>query len=559
VTAPENADFLNPQLYFNRWVAVVRGQVIGVGVTRAQAERAARQNRPKDTPQLYFVAADGHITQPEIPMINPNPAAWLRRHALLGRVAQILRAQQLEAYLVGGAVRDFLLGRPHIVDLDFALPGDGLAAARRVADALGGGFYPLDVERATGRVVCDQPDSTEKVYLDFASFRGRDLTADLLDRDFSLNAIALSLAEPLQLIDPAQGRRDLAAGQIRMVDATAFQRDPVRLIRAVRQAVAFGFTIEAGTAAAMPLAAPLLPRISAERQRDELLKLLNTPAPGQALQMLHQLKVLGHLLPEVEATVGVTQSPPHRFDVFAHTAAALDNWANMDCAGWPDLPAELRAGVADYLNTGLAGAVSARKLMPLAILLHDTGKPATRAEEAAGPVRFVGHEKLSAEAALAVGQRLRLSSQAVNFVELVVRHHMRPGWLATEPALTRRAIFRFFNDAAGKGLNAGPAVALHALADAAATGHEVLPQFKATVIRLLENFFTQHAQVVDPPLLLSGRDLIETLGLRQGKPVGYFLRRLKEAQAVGEVSTVAEALAFIKSDPDFARYQAGEL
>lgn len=553
-----------PHLYRNRWLAIVRRRVVGVGVTRAQAERAAKQIRPKERPGLYFVDGSGRLTQADSIMLQINPENWFDSQPLLQKTAQILQARHIESYLVGGAVRDLLLGRANIVDLDFAVPGDGLAVARQVADVLHAAYYPLDVERATGRVVVDQPEPPHKIYLDFASFRGRDLTADLLDRDFTINAIALSLTQPPQLIDPANGQADLAAAQLKSVTPLAFQHDPVRAIRAVRQAADFNFAIDPATAAAIRRDAGLLPRVSAERQRDELLKLLNTPIPGRAVDKLHQLNVLPVLLPEVAVLAGLEQSLPHHLDVLAHTCQTLEKWAALAAAGWPDVPQKYQAALAGYLETPLAGGLSLQKLMPLAILLHDTGKLAARIEETPGQFRFIGHEKESAQIALAVAHRLRLSSQAVDFVEAVVRQHMRPGWLVHQKNVSRRAIFRFFRDTAGKGFEAGVAVALHALADHDATfppgaGKAERRALVALVWRLLADYFERHDQLVDPPLLLSGRDLIGELGLKEGKLIGQLLHRLKEAQAVGEVTSRAEAIDFIKSDPDFGDYRPGQL
>lgn len=554
-------DNLDTALYRNRWVAIVRGRVIGVGLSGKQARRAAKQIRPKDRPQLFFVDRQGNLHKSDKPMLNINFDSWFINQPLLQKTVEILRAQQIESYLVGGAVRDFLLNRHDIVDLDFALPGNGLAVARLVADALRAAYYPLDAERGTGRVVVDRPGSPPKIFLDFASFRGPDLTADLLDRDFTINAIALDLLGSPRLIDPAGGQFDLAQGQIKMVDGAAFQHDPVRVIRAVRQAADFDFELEAETGRALQRDAAGLARVSAERRRDELLKLVNTPAPGRAIEQLHRLGVLPHLLPEVEAMAGVSQSWPHQFDVLNHTILAMNRWADMARFGWPDLPHRYRAAVTNYFSTELAGNLSLGKLMPLALLLHDTGKPATRVETAEGQIRFVGHENESAEIARQVAHRLRLSSQAAGFVETVIRQHMRPIWLAGESRVSRRAVFRFFRDTAGRGFQAGVAVALHALADADATAQDATERqgLLALVNHLLEDYFERCHERVDPPLLLNGRDLMKELGLNEGKLIGLLLNRLKEAQAAGEVTTRAEALDFINTDSEFARYRANEL
>lgn len=291
---------------------------------------------------------------------------WLQQQPLLQRVVTILQAQQSEAYLVGGAVRDLLLGRDQVVDLDFAVPGDGLVVARRVANALGAAFYPLDAERGTGRVVYEQAtgEIPVKTYLDFATFRGQTLAQDLADRDFTINAMALSLAEAPELIDPLHGQADLAAGRIRAASPAAFQNDPVRVLRAARQATEFGFSLAVETETLIRQAAPGLDNVSAERKRDELVKLLNTPAPGQAVRLLNKLAVLPHFLPEVVAMTGVAQSPPHYLDVFEHTAEALNVWAGLKESGLPGLPAHLREAVRDYLAERLAGEFSLAQALP---------------------------------------------------------------------------------------------------------------------------------------------------------------------------------------------------
>lgn len=555
------AENINTTLYTNRWIAIVRGRVVAVGLTARQAHRAAKIARPKDTPQILFIDANGN---PGVVKLKPlSGEGWLNSRPLLQKVIKILLARQQEAYLVGGAVRDLLLDRDQTaVDLDLAVPADGLVVARQVADALGAAFYPLDPERGTGRVVITGPEG--KIHLDFATWRGPTLQADLADRDFTINAIALNLTtRPPQLVDPLDGQQDLRAGLVRAVSTTSLSHDPVRTLRAVRQATELGFTIEAGTQQLIRQAAAALPDVSPERRRDELLKLLNTPAPGQAVRMLHKLGVLPHILPEIEATAGVEQGPPHHLDVFGHTTAALDAWARLLQKDWPDLPEPVRPQIWAYLDTGLSGDLTIRQLMPLALLWHDSGKPHTysRRPDAAEKIRFLGHPKESARIARQVMQKLHFSNQAIWFVETVIANHMRPLLLAQAAhSPSSRAIFRFFRDTGSKRLQAGVAVALHALADHHATyppgrGAEALQALRQVVTGLATAYFNHRNRVIDPPPLLTGRDLIAGFGLAEGRLVGVLLNRLKEAQAAGQVQDKAAALAFIQADPDFVEYQ----
>ena len=175
---------LNPlSPYAGRWVARVRGKVVAQGDTPEQALHASQQSRHKEKPEIIFML--------------PLPP-------LIKRVMDILPADQ-EIYLVGGAVRDLLLSRSS-PDLDFALPAKGISLARKVANALGADFLPLDEERDTGRVIFTDEDGS-RIFLDFAVYRGADLTEDLRARDFTINAIAYNLRDAT-IIDPMGGGKD---------------------------------------------------------------------------------------------------------------------------------------------------------------------------------------------------------------------------------------------------------------------------------------------------------------------------------------------------------------
>jgi tRNA nucleotidyltransferase/poly(A) polymerase len=242
------------------------------------------------------------------------------------RLEQIREAlpPDTQAYLVGGAVRDMLLGRP-THDLDFVLPADAVKISRRVADALHAAFYPLDEERDTGRVVQIDPDGSRQV-IDFSVLRGPDLESDLRARDFTVNAIALDLHAPQVLIDPLGGAADLHAKRLRACSPLSFEEDPLRVVRGVRLAAAFGFRILPETRRQMGQAVSSLERISPERLRDELFRMLGGPQPWTAIRALDLLGALPYILPELPALKGVDQSPPHVQDVWSHTLSVLQSW-----------------------------------------------------------------------------------------------------------------------------------------------------------------------------------------------------------------------------------------
>ena len=480
---------------------------------------------------------------------------------LLERVRAVLPGG-LDVYLVGGAVRDALLSRP-THDLDFVFSGDVLGVARRVANALGAAFYPLDEERETARVILFERNGSRQI-LDFAALRGPDLLSDLRGRDFTINAIAIALEQPRELLDPLGGVADLRAGQLRACSPHSFQDDPLRILRAVRLAGVFGFHILPETQAQMKMAVAGLSRVSSERVRDELIRILDGPQPGTAIRILEILGALGYILPEIVALKGVVQSPPHIWDVWTHTLTVLDKLqAVLNVLAPqhdPESAASLALGLVSIrlgryreqihhrLETHLTADRSLLPLLFMAALYHDSGKPQTRSIDENGRIRFLGHERVGAELVKERARRLHLSNDEARYLEVVVRNHLRPRLLAQSGVgPTRRAIYRFFRDTGGVGVD----VCLLSLADTLATYGSTLPQDEwaslISVVRdLLEAWWEQPEQTVSPPPLVNGHDLIKTFGLKEGPQIGRLLEAIREAQAEELVKDRHEALELVR-------------
>ena len=485
---------------------------------------------------------------------------------LLAQVIRILQEMGEAAYLVGGAVRDRLRGGAGSVcptDLDFAAPGDGLRIARRIADALGAAFYPLDAERGVGRVVLiskreagpanegdASPKETSRRIIDVARFQGPDLTADLAGRDFSVNAMAIDVTGAVpHLIDPHGGQADLRARRLRAVSDQALLNDPVRGLRAVRLQAELGFEIEAHTQTLIRAAAPGLALGSAERTRDEFAKILSLPAVADSLRRLDALNLLAAILPEVVTLKGLAQAGHHHWDAYEHTlqtVAALETLLPLDGAPlYPEIP--FPDQVAGHLAEGVTGGQSRRLLLTLAAVLHDIGKRSTATAEPDGRTRFIGHERVGATVAADAVRRLRFAGEAVRRVEAIIRHHLRPLQLAWQGAINKRAIHHFFRDVGDVGVD----VALLSLADHLATvgpdaDDDQYPTLLETVKALLDAYFNQRQTVVAPPPLLTGDDLIGQFGLAQGPEIGRLLAALQEAQAVGQVTSREQAEAWAR-------------
>ena len=535
--------------YAGRWVARVRGRIVAQGGTPEQALRAAQTSRHKEKPEILYM---------------PVPFS---HSPLIDQVRDALPDQEI--YLVGGAVRDMLRNRlSH--DLDFALPANGIALARRVANALHADFMALDEARDTGRVIVTADDGT-RTFLDFATYRGGDtLEADLRARDFTVNALAYNIHKDT-IIDPLNGAMDLRAGLIRACSPTAFTDDPIRILRAIRQAAAFEFKIELATRQAMKAAVSLLPNISPERQRDELFKILEGPRPDASIRALEMLGVFPHLLPELSAMKGCTQSLPHIYDVWEHTLSVLRHLEGILASLRVGYSAEetndmftglltLRIGryreqfaahFAETLNTDR----SVRAALFFAALYHDVCKPAARSvDEATGRIHFYEHDAQGAEVVAERARYFNLSNDEVERIRLIVFHHMRYLSFTTRMEETgelpsRKAIYRFFRDTGEAGVD----LVLFALADLRGMCDHTLTQPMWThaldVARaLLESYWEKREETVAPPRLVDGNDLMQELNLQPGRIIGQLLEAIREGQAIGQVTTREQALELARAE-----------
>jgi len=476
------------------------------------------------------------------------------------QVVAWLAQQDLDAYLVGGCVRDPWLGR-EVHDLDVVVAGDGLRLSRRLADRFRGGFYPLDDLRRTGRAILHESREAPPLVVDVAQFRGPDLAADLADRDFTINALAIDVRFPGTIIDHHDGLTDLSRGLIRPVSPDSIRNDPLRAMRAVRLAAQLDFELTVETIAAIRRDGAGLVEVSGERVRDELVQLLFLPSASRSLEILQELGLLFLVLPELVPLQGLAQTAPHHLDVFEHTLetlhaleiilAGLD--PELDYSQDVDIPSlsgldRYAARIRAHLSELLTDCRSRGVALKLAALLHDVGKPDAFECDSEGRNRFFGHEKGSARIAALALRRLCFSGDEVRVVETVVRNHMRPLLLAEQPEVTRRAVYRFFR-ATG---DAGVDVILHSLADhratyAPGTGEREWLQLLSVAVRMLEDYWEYQPERVNPPILVNGHDLMSEFNLSPGPQIGDLLEAVREAQADDQVRTREEAMALVQS------------
>jgi tRNA nucleotidyltransferase (CCA-adding enzyme) len=419
-------------------------------------------------------------------------------------VCQRLRQAGHQAHLVGGGVRDLLLGRPP-VDFDVATSAHPDAVL-----ALFGSRYaiPTGLQHGTVTVLTGEGDARRPV--EVTTFRGEGeyldgrrpssvhfgatLHEDLSRRDFTMNAIAYDPIDGV-LTDPFGGQADLAARLVRAVGEplARFREDGLRPMRAVRQAAQLAFTIDPPTAQAIPGAMGSFRKVSSERVRDELFKLMGAPAPSRGVELMRDSGLLAEVMPEVLEGVDCLQNRFHRFDVYRHTLATLDS-------------------------------ARPEPVLRLGALLHDVGKPRARQprEGAPGEYSFFKHEYVGAEMAEGICRRLKLSTAQREDVTALVANHMffyTPDW---SDGTVRRFVRRV-------GAERLPALLALREADIAGRGFGEDPDKETRELReRIEALASADAALQIRDLAVKGPDVMRVLGVPPGRVVGQILEQLLE-------------------------------
>ncbi len=491
---------------------------------------------------------------------------WLR--PFLEKLRAFLLERHVEAYLVGGYVRDCLLRR-ETNDVDLAVNAEAVGLAQETANSFGGRFVLLDEANQVARVVfpAASSESHQRWYLDFSSLRG-DIREDLSQRDFTINAMAVDIQELLSkaeisIIDPFGGYSDLGKKIVRTVREKAFLEDPARLLRAVRFAAQLGFTIEEKTKSLIARHHTLTAGVAYERIRDELCHILSAPKAAHSLRYLDETGLLGVMMLELMVTKGVEQPKEHYWDVFSHsleTVSAIEGLLRVEGSSTePWIKEEALAIVpwspelVQYFDEEIGGGQTRRTLLKLAALLHDVAKPQCKIVEENGRIRFFGHAQEGAAIASQILQRLRFSNREIRMVQKTIEYHLRPGQLANQGLPTRHAIYRYFRDTEEAGIDTLYLnLADHLAARGPKLDYATWREHVETTRHVLQKRLEEVSTVV-PPKLIDGHDLIDRFGLDPGPHIGELLELVREAQAVGEIDTKEEALAFIERHLTLAR------
>jgi len=475
-----------------------------------------------------------------------------KKLAFLTKLHSIIARSGYVAYFVGGFIRDWLLNRENS-DVDIIIKGDAIKVAREIADEIAGKHVVLDAANRIARVIVS--DDNTPFVVDLSELGGT-IESDLVQRDFTVNAIAIELEDFLSgeanFIDPLKGRSDLKEKIIRVVNPLAFQNDPIRLLRGVRLAAELNFRIYPETEELMKKNSHLIKSAAGERARDEILKIFALHNSSVILRYLDELSLLTELIPEIEEMRNVEQPKEHYWNVLEHSFETVSTiefllhqrkWKYGTTRLLKETPWSYE--IESHFNEKISFNSNRILLLKLGGLLHDIAKPQSKSVDNTGRIRFIGHTKRGAEQAVAILSRLRFSKREIKVAETLVYYHLRPMQLANEGLPTARAIYRYFRDTGDSGID----ILFLALADyLAARGPSTSYKEWKQINELVRYVITEHEQQGLhrlPAKLINGHDIMNIFCLTSGPLIGKLLRLVHEAQATGEITSREDAINLI--------------
>lgn len=417
----------------------------------------------------------------------------LRKNSLMRVLHAFAKTHEVQLYLVGGSVRDLLLNRP-TTDWDFTLESDAIQFAKLFARSIRSPFVPLEKQLPTARVIIKTRRlAPTELDIDFAQFRAATLTDDLLLRDLTINAMAIPLDSAMEsdnpeVIDPCNGRNDLATRQLQFPSEQVILNDPLRLMRIYRFAAQLDFEIPQKSIGLIQKHKRLLPEVSIERIRDEFLKILNVEKATPYLRQILEIGLFTPLFRNIIQTNTLWQ-PLENFE---------DNPIPETLSSYED---EIRT----YLSEELGLYANRRSLIKLCLLRQGN--------------------------IIRIGELLRFSKKARQFLQCLVAGHRR----LSDKDLTKKQIIDFLRDSESDWWGS-------LLCSAA-----VEPIPPEVLRKIVDTYYGHLLPILKQEPLITGKDIIKKFRIKKGKKIGVLLEQIEEQQFYGEIKTRDEALAMVEA------------
>ena len=440
-----------------------------------------------------------------------------------------------EIYLVGGSVRDALLGKTS-TDRDLIVTDvDAGEFSKKVAEFFDGVFIPLDEENKIYRIVL-----SDKVnYFDITNPIEGSLEKDLLRRDLTINAVALDIRTG-EIVDFCGGVNDIENRVIRGISEENFTDDPLRLLRIFRFYSILGFEIDKSLIEISSKYSKLINKPAKERVLYELMKLFDGKFAHDALLKLDECGILSEIFPFVNELKRVPPNLHHHLDLFNHSIETVRQVGLLYEVSSQE--------VQEHMQKVDFGGFSRLAHLRLACFMHDIGKFSTWTIEEDGRHRFIGHDEVGANLAVPFLKKLTFSNKQIEYIKYIIKKHMYPTAVVSSPELNDKVMMRYVRKSEDNAIDN----ILIAQADRlSARGPEVTDDIvneDISALNKLLNFYLNVRESLKPlPKLLDGNEVMKILGIEPSKRLGEVLNALKEAQISGEINTKHEAINFVRS------------
>lgn len=464
-------------------------------------------------------------------MVTPTLIKKLRQHPVIKAVYQV--AQQVESpiYLVGGTVRDLLMGILPEKDFDFVTQDNLVKVARLFSRIVSGSLIQWSSVPPHYRVIFYL--NSNRTEVDFSDFQGDDLYQDLVNRDFTVNAMAIMTnelfqGESLKLYDPMGGEKDLQRKVIRITSPQSFDKDPLRILRAIRIAKARNLTIDSKTKEEIYRHKDRLFFSAVERIRSEFFKIISFSGARDSLKFLEELGLLSFLLPETEDLKNQNRGEPNGLSRWEHSLETV-KWCEWVLDYPEKLFPEFQSNLKEHFSEEIEKGVERHSLLKLGGLLLECEKS-------------IQKNNITRK----ITQRFKLGNQANRILRKLVKYHAQALRLFQQEKMNIRVYFRFFRDFGPEGLDMLVISWADFIANVPERFESSLDLKLRKLIYSLTNYYFKDYILTSPQPLLSGRDIIARFDLKEGKIIGDLLSQVAEAEAEGLISSRKEALLYIE-------------
>ncbi len=451
-------------------------------------------------------------------------------------LAKIIAQFDNEIYLVGGAVRDFLLGK-RTYDRDLiVLDEDARAFAVELSKFLDATFVPLDEENKIYRLVM-----SDKInYIDVTNPIENSLERDLMRRDLTINSIAVNL-KTFEVIDLCGGITDLQHGVLDCINVQNFEDDPLRLLRVYRFQALYGFELSHQVIEAACKYSDMVVKPAQERITCEIIKLFSGPFAYKALLNMDKTWILEKIFPFVKELKQVPKNTHHHLDLFHHSIETVKQLSGIYANSSPEIK--------EHMNRIDFGGASRIAHLKLAAFMHDIGKFSTwTIEEDTGRHRFIKHDDVGAKMTYQLLKRMSFSNKQIDYIASMVKNHIYPSQVVASPEVNDKVMMRYIRKMSNNSIdNILLAQADRLSARGEAVTDEIVENNINNLNRLMQ-FYLDVRETLEPlPKLLDGKEVMQILNIPPSPKLGEIMDALHEAQISGDVVDKNMAIEFIKN------------